>query len=230
MKDTAIQSLISHSFNLSLEDAARGYESLNDNVSGDTISRIAGVIGTLWHGATFFPELHLLMNALPIIQGILLLALYTFLALAIPFSSYRIGFCVGGSIVMFSVIFCSYIWHLVHWVDSSLIPALFPSTDMMMGLQEVLSSTGSGSGFFTNALLINMVIGTAYIVLPLFWMTMMTWAGFKAGSTISGALSPMSAPAKAAGSKAGRCGNASWQCSIIIEEERVRKAKTSAEN
>lgn len=204
MQDTAVKGLITHSFPTGISDFYRGFESYNDNnTQSDYISRfLGGTVGTLWHGLSFFPELHLLENALPVIQAILLCAIYAFLGLAIVFSSFRISFCVSGSVFLFSVIFCSYIWHLVQWLDNSLIPALFPSSDMILGLQEVLS-TGSGN---INGMFINMIIAGAYIVLPLFWMGMMTWASFNVGNTISGFLNPMSAPAKAAGAKAGTAG------------------------
>lgn len=49
----------------------------------------------------------------------------------------------------------------------------------------------------------NMVIGTLYIILPLVWFVMMSWAGFQAGNAISAMFMPMSASADASGSAGG---------------------------
>ena len=201
LQETSIKSLISHSFgkNQTLSDQLRGYQSLNDNVSGDYFSRfIGGAVGTAYESLSFYPKLHLLMNALPIIQGSLLFALYAFLALAIPFSGYRIKFCVTGSVVIFSVIFCSYLWHLVQWFDNYLIQALYPGLGGIAGLGGILSSLDN-----SNSLLVDMIIGTLYVVLPILWMTVMGWVGFEAGSFVSNALNTMSIPAKSAGERAG---------------------------
>ena len=69
-----------HSFaNQSMQDFDRGYESINDNLKGDFISRSLGEpFGILWHGMSFYPKIHLLINALPLIQGALLFAVYVF--------------------------------------------------------------------------------------------------------------------------------------------------------
>ncbi len=208
LQDTAIKSLISHSFhgNETLGDLFRGYESLNDNSKPgeDIISRVIGApLGVLYESLSFYPKLHLLINALPVIQGTLLFALYAFLGLAIPFSSYRIGFCITGSIVIFSVIFCSYLWHLVAWLDNYLIQALYPSLANVQGL-GILNTIVDGYGADSvNQLFVEMIIGTLYVVLPILWMSVMGWAGYQAGHHISGLISSMTEPAARSGEKSG---------------------------
>ena len=206
IQTASIKGLISHSFsgNKTISDQLRGYESLNNNTTGDYVSRFIGApVGVAYESLSFYPKLHLLINALPVIQGSLLFALYAFLALAIPFSSYRIGFCVTVSVIIFSVIFCSYLWQLVQWFDNYLIQALYPKLGDITGL-GILNSIG---GKTTNEIFVEMIIGALYIVLPFLWMTVMGWIGFQTGSFITGALSSMSAAANRAGDRAANIVN-----------------------
>lgn len=193
LEDAAIKTLLTHNLtHQSLSDQLRGYESLNNNVSADYLSRFIGApLGVGYESLSFYPKLHLLMNALPMIQGALLFALYAFLALGVIFSSYRIQFCITGAIMIFSVIFCSFLWHVVQWFDHILIEALYPTFDnfIVKNLQS----------FNPNQILVDMIIGTLYVVLPLIWLMVMGWAGFRAGYEIGGLIGGMSAPAYQSG-------------------------------
>lgn len=196
----AIKTLIKVSFDQSFEDQARGYESLENNMKGDFISRwIGGPIGVEMEGLSFFPKLHLLINALSVIQASLLFALYVFLAIALPFSSFRAGFCITAAMMLFSLTFCSFIWHLVAWFDNQLIYALFPKQMNMDTLTAVLLGDPANA---PNIKFVNMIIGSLYIVLPLVWMTVMSWASVRMGIGMIGMMGSMSAAADSAGHQA----------------------------
>jgi hypothetical protein len=200
IQNAALKTLITQNFahNQTAADMARGYESGNDNQSGDFISRYVGApLGVLYESLSLFPKLHLLINALPVIQGSLLFGLYAFLALAMPFSSYRAGFCIVGAVVMFSLIFCSFLWNLTAWFDNYLIQALYPSLGGIAGI-GMLNNSGD-----VNELFVDMIIGALYIVLPLLWMAVMGWCGYQAGMHLSSLFNTLAAPANQAGNKAG---------------------------
>lgn len=203
LQNAAIKTLITHSFaasNQSMADAARGYESLNNNTSGDYSSRFLGApLGVLQESMSFYPKLHLLINALPVLQGALLFGVYAFIALGIPFSSYRISFCVTGAVVMFSLIFCSFLWNLTQWFDNYLIQALYPSLDGVLGMGGILEQMGNN----VNELFVDMITGTLYVVLPMLWMGIMSWCGYHAGLQVTGMFNSLLAPATQAGEKAG---------------------------
>jgi hypothetical protein len=200
-QQAAFKTLIQQSFNQSFEDEARGYESLEDNMKGDYITRFVGEpIGIGLESLTFYPKLHLLINALPIIQASLLFALTVFIAIGLPFSSFKMSFCITVSIVFFSLIFCSFIWHLVAWFDNHLIAALYPSR---FDLTSVISGVLTASDDTPNARFVDMIIGTLYVVLPLVWMTVMSWASVNVGSGLMGSMGTMGQPANSAGSQAG---------------------------
>lgn len=201
IQDTTIKTLLTHNLfeNQSLSDKARGYESLNDNMSGDYVSRFLGApIGVLYEGLSFYPKLHLLINALPVIQASLLFALYAFLALGLPFASYRMSFCVTAATVMFSLIFCTFLWQLVQWFDSALIQALYPSLGGIAGLGIMEDS------HHTNQMFVDMIIAVLYVVLPILWMSVMGWAGIQAGIAISNLMGVMGAPAATASERASQ--------------------------
>ncbi len=203
LMDSSIRHLISHSFDsgMTLGEISRGYESLDDDVSGHWISRyVGGTTGIAMEQMSYYPKLHLLINALPVIQALLLMAIYVLLALTIPFSSYRLHFIITGSAIIFAITFWSYLWHLVLYLDNTLIPAMFP--------QEEGSSSFAAwlQGAELNTTFVDLIIGTLYIVLPMLFLVLMSWAGLKVSSAIMSALSTMKEPGDVAGDQAGKLG------------------------
>lgn len=203
LQDSGIRNLISHSFDsgMTLGEVSRGYESLNDDVSGNWISTVAGNAGVAMEEMSYYPKLHLLMNALPVIQALLLMSIYALLALVVPFSSYRVHFIITGSAIIFAITFWSYLWHFVLYLDNTLIPAIFPQGGALnLQFKEWLQGDGGGS---INATFIDLIIGALYIALPLLFLTLMSWAGLKVSSAVMGSLSEMRSPASEAGNKVG---------------------------
>jgi hypothetical protein len=202
LQDATLKTLITHSFTngQSASDTARGYESLNNNVHGDYFSRFIGApMGVRLESLSFYPKIHLLINALPVVQGALLFAVYAFLALGIPFSSYRISFCVTGAVVLFSLIFCTFIWNLVQWFDTYLMQALYPSLGNVAGVGAIFNEVSND----INGTFVDIVTGILYIVLPILWMAVMSWCGYHAGLQAAGLFGTMFAASNQAGEKAG---------------------------
>jgi hypothetical protein len=201
--DIGIQSLIKHSFDSgmsNLGDIPRGYESLNDDNGSSLLAHAAGEIGIVSHQFVYYPKLYLLINALPVIQALLLLAIYALLALMVPFSSYRLHFIVTGAAIIFAITFWSYLWHLVHYIDNELISALYPTNpnSVIPSWHELLQS---GSG--TDQIFVQFIVGTLYIVLPMLFLTLASWAGLKISNAIMAAANEMRAPSDAAGQEGG---------------------------
>ncbi len=201
--DIGIQRLIQHSFDpgmSKLGDIPRGYESLNETNGSSGIVHLAGDIGIASHQFTYYPKLYLLINALPIIQALLLLAIYALLALMIPFSSYRLHFIITGAAIIFAITFWGFLWHLVHYIDNELIGALYPTNanNMIPSWHELLQSS---SGL--NQVLVHFIVGTMYIALPLIFLILSSWAGLKISNAVMSAITLMEAPASAAGMEGG---------------------------
>lgn len=194
LQDAAIKTLITQSYHASALDKWRGYESLDDQASGDYLSRFVGApLGIGLESLSFYPKLHLLINALPVIQALMLMAIYMFLALAIPFSSYRTHFIITGMFIIFAITFFSFLWACTHWVDQVLMQSLYPPA----GIFEV-----NGQGTY-NQIFTDMLIGTMYVALPLLFLMVMSWAGMQAGNALSGIFGSMTSVADRAGNQAG---------------------------
>ena len=203
LADAGIRNLIQHSFDkgMSLGEIARGYESLDQETTGNWASEVGSKVGVSVEGMSYFPKLTLLVNALPVIQALLLMTIYALLALAIPFSSYRLHFIVTGSAAIFAITFWSYLWHWVLYLDNTLIPALYTRPDFTMKLEAVLA------GSINDQVFVDYIIGTLYIALPMLFLMIMTWSGLKVGNSMMSALSEMKAPGDAAGNKVGTLAN-----------------------
>ncbi len=203
LADLGIRSLITHSFDAGMSklgDIPRGYESLNEDNGSSWYVHLMGTLGIASHQFTYYPKLYLLINALPVIQALLLLAIYALLAVMIPFSRYRLHFIVTGSAIIFAITFWSYLWHLVHYINNALIGALYPAdpNHIIPSWHELLQS---GSGL--DVVFVHFIVGTMYIALPLVFLTLMTWAGLKVSSAIMSAVTQMQGPSSEAGREGG---------------------------
>jgi hypothetical protein len=199
LADIGIRALIQHSFDagMNTSEISRGYESMNDALHENILGELADSLGVIGHEFTYYPKLYLLINALPIIQALLLLGIYALLALVIHFSSYRLHFIITGSAIIFAITFWSYLWQVVAYLDNSLIAALYPTdpSAIIPSWHELIQGGGGAEATF-----VHFIIGTLYIVLPLLFLTLMSWTGLKVSSAIMGAVSDMQAPGNVAGS------------------------------
>ena len=149
---------------------------------------LSGMIGVELHGLSYTPKLYLLINALPVIQALLLLSIYALLAIMIPFSSYRLHFIITGSCAIFAITFWNYLWHLTRNVNNNLIAALYPPQS---------GAAGANMDF------VHFIIGTMYVALPILFLILASWAGLKVSNSIMSAVNRMESPANDAGQEGG---------------------------
>lgn len=196
IKDAAVRQLISNSFDhgMSIGEIAQGYETLNDSNRSGWMSDLAGKIGIEAHKASYYPKLYLLINALPVIQALLLLGIYAFLAILIPFSSYQTHFIITGAATIFAVTFWSYLWHLVSFINNALIGAIYPVNPNYPTWHALLQMKGG-----IDATLVHFIIGTLYIVFPMLFLALAGSAGLKISQSIAGMMNQMQAPTSQAG-------------------------------
>ncbi len=185
-EDSAVKTLIQLTY-------STGYQSLNDEDSGNIISKHIGApIGIAMEKMTYYPKLMLIKEALPNIQAVCLMFIYIFLAFAQPFALYRVKAISITACIIFSITFWTFIWYAVDYVDQNLIQALYPDL-----LSEGVSSQQD---------LVDMVIGTCYILGPVLWSSLLCWIGVQAGSSLAAAIGGGAAPAMEAGARAGALG------------------------
>jgi uncharacterized membrane protein len=140
-------------------------------------SHLAESLGSWFTQLSIYPKLYAAAQAAPIIQSLLLLMIYTFLPFALVFTGYKPSAFITGAAILFSIIFWSFIWHLVSYVDTTLMNALY------------------GDSWFTkqspSATLADMITGLLVVVAPLFWFSFMGSMGVAVGDVISRAFNSM---------------------------------------
>lgn len=150
---------------------ANGFDNANTTIGDSGYSHIVSALGIWFHQMEEYPKLYAASQAAPIMQALLLLMIYVFLPFALVFSSYRASTFVTGAMLIFSVIFWGFIWHLVSWTDNALMQALY-------------------SGWFAKqsagATLTDMIIASLVIFSPLFWFIFMGAMGVAIGDIVSG--------------------------------------------
>jgi len=194
--DKSIKKLMFQTFQRSVPDNLRGYSSLNDS-GGGFLALTGSEIGIAFHQLSFYPTLYLLKNAIPVVQALLLMAIYAFIGLMIPFSSYRLSFIITGTSVIFAVTLWSFLSHWIAAIDNSLLISMF---------KDVPSFFSSVNGM--QQTFVDMIIGTMYMTFPLLFLMMMSWAGFQVGHSLMGAFDGAKGVADQAGRSAkGVAGN-----------------------
>ncbi len=117
-----------------------------------------------------------------LLASIVLVFLYFFsIGFVMIFGTYALTVFTTMSSVMFALYFTDFWFQLARWVDSTILDALYGSnsphnnSDLFVGL-----TNASGD------MLLNYVMGAAFILLPSFWVAALTWAGIRAGGALQG--------------------------------------------
>ncbi len=158
----------------------------NNYGTGANIWRsITGGISTLGVGkAAFDSSMSMipLLNALPMVQALLLMALYMFLPLITLMSGYDIKMLWYGGLAIFTVKFWAVMWTIAQWVDAKLIEAMYPGFSGSTIMQEITQIFSSGQPQVYKRMLLEILLSFLFIGLPLIWSAMMGWIGFRMGT------------------------------------------------
>jgi len=156
--------------------------------------------GILTASALFSVTMTAMLQALPMVQAILLLGIYALLPLVVVLSRYSISMMVIGAMAIFTVKFWSVLWYLAMWVDQNLILSMYPDVNSFL---QIFSNPGEHD---FKRMLLNMITTSLYMGLPLLWSGMMAWAGVNVGRSIEGATNPLRSPAREAGNQGANLG------------------------
>jgi hypothetical protein len=188
--DTLIRTLINRE-----EGTFKGLQNLetytDKNLQG-AATHAAGQFGSWLEAITFYPKIHMVKAASPIIQAVVLMLLVIVLPFIVVFSSYKISVIIFMSIVFFAVRFWTVLWAIAHWLDNHLLAALSPEWYNFDRPSSLVADD-----------IIGFVTGMLYIAMPLFWLGGLTWAGFRIGSSISQSMGKLSSPGESAGQQGG---------------------------
>lgn len=158
--------------------------------------------GVLIASALFSVTMTAVLQALPMVQALMLLGIYALLPLIVVLSRYSLAMMVTGAMAIFTVKFWSVLWYLAHWVDQNLIHAMYPDVNVFL---QIFANPGEHDA---KRMLLNMITTSLYLGLPLLWSGMMAWVGVHVGRTLEVATSTLRTPAQDAGRQGGAIGRA----------------------
>ena len=158
--------------------------------------------GVITASAFFSVTMTVALQALPMVQALLLLGIYALLPMMVVLSRYTLSMMVVGAMAIFTVKFWSVLWYLALWVDRNLIQSMYPDVNVFL---QIFANPGEHDA---KRMLLNMITTSLYLGLPLLWSGMMAWAGMNVGRSIEAATNPLRNPAQDAGRQGGAIGKA----------------------
>lgn len=182
--DDAIKTLLDNSSRV-------GFDGANSMVTGHGYSHVAEAVGSEWNQLTEYPKIYAIEQAMPIVRALLLMVIYAFLPFVLVFSGYKIKTVITASFIIFSLIYWSFLWHLIQFVDQALIKALYSNWFHEQSPQATMA---------------DFIIGAMMIMLPLFWFSLMGAFGVGSAALISGAFNSLMKPGEDVGKRGGEVG------------------------
>jgi hypothetical protein len=156
--------------------------------AGDEGAEKASLLLTNLNGAVT-----VLLNMLPLIQMFMLAGTFSLLVFGVMMSMFSFRFIMTAFAFVFVLISCTYLWHLVTYIDNIFIQSLYVSPNTAGGKFGRLYTSLSG-GFLskslnTNVVMVNIVAILMYIGFPSLAGAIMAWAGYSVGGALDSAMS-----------------------------------------
>ncbi len=157
-------------------------------------SDAAGFVGMGAAAAAAAPAKAIMVDALPMVQWLTLMAMIMALPFILGFSGYSWKVTGLFTFIMFGTVFMTFWWQLATWLDNNLTEILY-GADMEGWLAGLGNSKEKSIRWFVSF--------SMYLVLPALWMGMLGWAGYQGGGAINKAVQGGQGEAKSAGGKGG---------------------------
>lgn len=169
-----------------------------DNLSASqALSRLGSIAGMSVSSLALFPAFDSVRQALPMVQAFLEMALVISLPVILLFSAWELKTVITLSFIQFALFFLSFWWELARWLDSWLMTILYSEDGAshfnLYGLQNA-----------SDDLIVNVVMGTMFVVLPIFWLGALSWAGVRVGGAVAGVISSGMGDVKGGGGNVGK--------------------------
>ncbi|REF26074.1 TraG-like protein [Xenorhabdus cabanillasii] len=175
-QEAVIRRLVSP-VNLTVSQAGGVYASYGGSADPrllDGANRIGASAGALLGGLLSMPMFDAVRQALPMMQAVILMALYILIPLLLLFAGYEFKTVFTLTFVIFALNFLTFWWELARWLDSHLLDALYGSdTHSLFNLAGMQNTS--------DDLIMGLVMGTLFIVLPMIWLGALAWAGVRMG-------------------------------------------------
>ena len=167
----------------------RAYSSEEDYKGGldNFWGKYAAKGGTDFYALFEYPKIHMIENAVPIVQAVLLFLVIMLLAIVLPMSSYSVKTVTVSTVFLFGLIFLGFIEHSITWLDQFLLQALYGvgDTGSNSSFLSIIHNMGS-QALSPGKNLLDLTISMFYVLAPFLWMSMASWAGISLGNSIVG--------------------------------------------
>ncbi|NNA97456.1 conjugal transfer protein TraG N-terminal domain-containing protein [Pseudomonas gessardii] len=178
------------------DSLVRQLVSPSNQVKGDVYTDYGGQInGTVWNGAArvtgtlgvalgslaYFPAMDMVRQALPMVMAFLKMAMVICIPLVLIVGAYQLKVAMTMTVVFFALIFVDFWFQLARWVDTTILDALYGAGSPHLSFDPVM-----GLNATAQDAILNFVMGAMFIILPVFWMGALAWAGVSAGKVLEG--------------------------------------------
>lgn len=119
--------------------------------------------------APVYTRLHMIKQGAPMVQAILLCFLYLMIPALIVASCFNPKVITTGVLLIMGVRFCTVLWEIGNFLDTELYQAMYPDVWMI----------GSAMTLDYKRVILDIVMGSFYMVSPLMLMLIMSMAGYK---------------------------------------------------
>ena len=150
--------------------------------------------------ALFSVTITAVLQALPMVQAMLLLGIYALLPMIVVLSRFSLSMMVVGADGHLTVKFWSVLLVPGHVGGSEPDPVDVP------GCEYLSADLCESREHDTKRMLLNMITTSLYLGLPLLWSGMMAWAGVNIGRSITSVQGEFTRPAHDAGRQGGNIG------------------------
>ncbi|EBR9313103.1 TPA: conjugal transfer protein TraG N-terminal domain-containing protein [Salmonella enterica subsp. enterica serovar Muenchen] len=150
----------------------------NDNPQGGAAvaTRLDMTVGATLKQLDSQPGFDALKLALPIVQALLEMLVIVSIPVLLMFSAYDPKTIVTITFAQFALIFISFWWEVAGWLDDKL---------LIMTYDSITNFTKS----VNDGWIMNIVLGTMYMVFPMGWFAMISWTGVAIGNLINNGIS-----------------------------------------
>ena len=180
-EQAVLRSLVSQR-NMQVSQDGRVYPGYGGSTIGllsDNAIRSLSTLGNAVGSAFILPALDSVRQALPMVQAILIMALVICCPLITLLSAYELKTVMMLTFVQFALFFLTFWWELARWLDSWLLSVLYDSSTHSYWNLAGMQNT-------QDDLIVNIVMGTMFLILPVLWLGAMGWAGAQVGTALSG--------------------------------------------
>ena len=139
----------------------------------------------------------MLKQALPMVQGILVMAIIICLPFVMVISSYSFKVAGMATFGLFAMWFLTFWWELARWINSNLVDLLYRSDAAKL-------SWLSAANNLYDRMVLQFVEGMMFLALPTLWVGVLSWAGMRVGSAVGSGLRQGSGDAQSAGKSGGQ--------------------------